>query len=54
MALKLGVTPADLSIFDTFIRRVLDITTLSHEKNCLLYVDAEQSYMQRGLDSIAH
>ena len=54
MSLQLGVTPSDLSIFDTFIRRVLDITTLSHEKNCLLYVDAEQSYMQRGLDSIAH
>jgi proline dehydrogenase len=54
MALQLGVTPSDASIFETFIRRVLDITTLSLEKNCLLYVDAEQSYMQRGLDSIAH
>lgn len=54
IALELGVTPSDLGVFDTFIRRVLDITTLSHEKNCLLYVDAEQSYMQRGLDSIAH
>ena len=54
MALQLGVTPSDASIFDTFIRRVVDITTLSNEKNCLLYVDAEQSYMQRGLDSIAH
>jgi proline dehydrogenase len=48
------VTPSDFTTYDTFIRRVLDITTLSFEKNCLLYVDAEQSYMQRGLDSIAH
>ena len=54
MAQQLGVTPSDLSIFDSFIRRVLDITTLAHERYCLLYVDAEQSYMQRGLDSIAH
>jgi proline dehydrogenase len=48
------VTSSDFTTYDTFIRRVLDITTLSFEKNCLLYVDAEQSYMQRGLDSIAH
>lgn len=48
------MTHSDLDVFDTFIRRVLDITTFSYEKNCLLYVDAEQSYMQRGLDSIAH
>ena len=54
IAAKLGVTPSDFSTYDTFIRRVLDITTLSYEKKCLLYVDAEQSYMQRGLDSIAH
>ena len=45
MAQQLGVTPSDLSIWDTFIRRVIDITTVSHERNCLLYVDAEQSYM---------
>ena len=54
MAQQLGVTPSDLSIYDTFLRRVVDITSLSHELNCLLYVDAEQTYMQRGLDSIAH
>jgi hypothetical protein len=53
-ATTLGVTPSDLNTFDVFVRRVLDITTLSHERNCLLYVDAEQSYMQRALDSIAH
>jgi hypothetical protein len=39
--MQLGVTPSDINIFDTFIRRVLDITTVAHEKNCLLYVDAE-------------
>ena len=54
IAASLGVTPSDMEIFDTFIRRVVDITTLAHQRNCLLYVDAEQSYMQRGLDSIAH
>lgn len=54
VALQLGVTPADLQTNETFIRRVLDITTLAHQRNCLLYVDAEQSYMQRQLDSIAH
>lgn len=42
---SLGVTPSDLTIFDTFIRRVIDITSLSHQRNCMLYVDAEQSYM---------
>ena len=45
----LGVTPSDFNTFDVFIRRVLDIITLSHERNCLLYVDAEQSYMQELL-----
>ena len=54
IASYLGVTPSDMVILDTFNRRVLEITTLSHSRNCLLYVDAEQSYMQRGLDSIAH
>ena len=48
------MTPSDFSIYETFIRRVIDITTLSHQRNCLLYVDAEQSYLQRILDSIAH
>lgn len=38
---SLGITPSDMTIFDTFIRRVVDITTLSFERNCLLYVDAE-------------
>jgi len=54
IATKLGVTADDLSIFETFSGQVVEITALSHQRNCLLYVDAEQSYMQRGLDSIAH
>ncbi|TNV83788.1 hypothetical protein FGO68_gene8537 [Halteria grandinella] len=54
LQLSLGVTQSDQTIFATFIRRVVDITTLSHQRNCLLYVDAEQSYIQRILDSIAH
>jgi hypothetical protein len=45
IAASLGVTPSDMEIFDAFIRRVVDITTLAHQRNCLLYVDAEQSYM---------
>jgi len=53
MALKLGVTPADMEVFNIFINRVVTMTTYAHQRNCLLYVDAEQSYMQRELDSIA-
>ncbi len=31
----------------------MDMTNLANERNCLLYVDAEQTYMQRAIDSIA-
>lgn len=54
IASKLGVTPSDVNVFETFIRRVLDITNESAKNNCVMYIDAEQTYMQRGLDSIAH
>jgi hypothetical protein len=45
VALEFGVTESDLRNFDTFAKRLLDMTTYAHERNCVLYVDAEQTYM---------
>lgn len=53
IAKNLGVTDSDLSHFHTFAHRMMEMTTLAHERNCVFYVDAEQTYMQRAIDSIA-
>ncbi|CDW89143.1 proline oxidase [Stylonychia lemnae] len=49
----LGVTDQDINHFDLFAKRVIEMTELSHKRNCKLYVDAEQTYMQKQIDSIA-
>lgn len=46
-----GVTHQDLEVFDTFSTMLNELGDLSHERNCLLYVDAEQSFMQRAIES---
>lgn len=46
-----GITEEDLAIFDTFAERVLSIGKAAHSKNCLLYVDAEQTFMQAAIES---
>ena len=40
-----GVTQEELAAYDVFAKRLLDLTVYSHERNCVLYVDAEQTYM---------
>ena len=46
-----GVSEADLEVCDTFKDRLVRMTTLANERNCLLYVDAEQSYIQDAIAS---
>ena len=49
----LGVTSEDLKHFELFAQRMMSMTELAQKNNCLLYIDAEQTYMQRGIESIA-
>jgi len=53
IALGLGVTEVDLQYYYVFAHRVMEMTKLAHQRNCVFYVDAEQTYMQRAIDSIA-
>lgn len=53
IAQAFGATEQDLKHFNTFAGRVLSITELASLRNCLLYVDAEQSYIQRAIESVA-
>lgn len=46
-----GVTYEDLEVFDTFATMVNELGDLSYNRNCLLYIDAEQSFMQRAIES---
>lgn len=46
-----GITEEDLAIFDKFAQRVIQIGKTAHAKNCLLYVDAEQTFMQSAIES---
>ena len=45
LALALGVSEADLQHFHVFAHRLVEMTQLGHQRNCVFYVDAEQSYM---------
>lgn len=52
LAYKLGnMTPEDIKKFELFIGRTLDLTKYANERNCSLYVDAEQSFIQYGIES---
>jgi hypothetical protein len=46
-----GVAPEDLKAFDTFSERTKKVTHFAAEKNCLIYVDAEQTYIQAAIES---
>ena len=45
------MTPEDLKKFELFVGRTLDLTDYANERNCSLYVDAEQSFIQYGIES---
>lgn len=46
-----GMNDTDFSIFNKFAMRIGVIGDLSNERNCLLYVDAEQTFMQAAIES---
>ena len=46
-----GVSENDMQIYDTFSERVLSIAELATKRNCLLYIDAEQTFMQSAIES---
>jgi hypothetical protein len=48
-----GITDTDMDIFQSFAKNLLEMTEFASQRNCLLYVDAEQSYMQRAIESFA-
>ena len=52
LAYKLGnMTPEDIKKFELFVGRTLELTKYANERNCSLYVDAEQSFIQYGIES---
>ena len=52
MAKKLGnLTDQDLADVDSINERMIKVSECAHERNCLLYIDAEQTYLQNALDS---
>mmetsp|Transcript_7859 Transcript_7859/g.13176 ORF Transcript_7859/g.13176 Transcript_7859/m.13176 type:complete len:464 (-) Transcript_7859:149-1540(-) len=48
-----GVSEEDLLVFEDFAAKVLHLTTVASERNCSLFVDAEQSYIQDSIASVA-
>jgi len=40
-----GVAPEDIKAFDSFSERTKKVTHFAADQNCLIYVDAEQSYI---------
>ena len=51
-AKKLGdLTDQDLADVDGINERMIKVSECAHERNCLLYIDAEQTYLQNALDS---
>lgn len=46
-----GMTDQDFAKLDLFYGRVHQIATLAQERNCSLYVDAEQTFIQPGIES---
>ena len=52
MAKKLGdLTDQDLADVDSINERMIKVSECALERNCLLYIDAEQTYLQNALDS---
>lgn len=48
-----GLTESDLQIFDTFASRLDKLCAYAFERNCMMYIDAEQSYMQAAIESVS-
>lgn len=46
-----GVTETDLQVFEQFSKHTNEITELANERNCMLYIDAEQTFMQSTIES---
>lgn len=46
-----GVGSEELKEFDNFKRRMTTLTQFALEHNTLLYADAEQTYIQRAIES---
>jgi len=46
-----GLNDHDLKLFEKMSHRLHDITELANDRNCSLYVDAEQTYMQAAIES---
>lgn len=52
IAAKCGdMTEADFAKLDRFQGRVHQLAELAQSKNCSLYVDAEQTFIQPGIES---
>jgi len=52
IATKLGaLTAKDFDDVKKFGDRILKISAYSSERNCQLYVDAEQTFIQAGIES---
>ena len=46
-----GVSERDLEIFESFSEQAIKITQHASDKNCMLYIDAEQTFMQAAIES---
>jgi len=52
IATKLGgLNAKDFADFDLFKGRVIKLSDFASERNCLLYVDAEQTFIQTAIES---
>jgi hypothetical protein len=45
VGLGLGISEEDLEIVDKFTARLQSLTQFASDRNCMLYVDAEQSFI---------
>ena len=46
-----GLTEEDFQKFESFKGRTNNFTKFSHERGCVLYIDAEQSFLQGAIES---
>lgn len=46
-----GLNENDLKLFEQMSERINNVVKFAHERNCSLYVDAEQTYMQAAIES---
>jgi hypothetical protein len=53
LGLGFGVIDSDLVYFRKFADRLLKMTEYASERNCILYVDAEQTFIQDQIASVA-